>query len=812
LRADLNDLLQKDKIGSPYFKIDFEGRLRKLIKLNRMKSKSEKEKVELKKRLARILRIPGNKVCADCPETRPTWISFIKPQQNFALGSKVLASFVCLECAGLHRKLGTHICVVRSISHDQFDDKDVDCVEYSGNEVVNEIFEGHLQKSTMDGINIKPLLGAEVARRERFIRQKYVDLYFYRKRAHYQHISEVNKMISNARKPKSPGSSKSSPTKPSRKKISLFLNDEMSLESEKDAAGCSTTVGNTTITPTNTSRTRTITDRDDSNKSDSYKRRDKKRSKKRASSKKDKASKNHKKAHKKHSSKRRSKSKDLSDNLLEEEFPTIGETSAPAKQPNSSRDLKSKSQRKPSSGRRNSKENDDLSGMILVFDEESADSLDSPKREHRRSSRSKKNLSSSKKQAVDSSLNPNDQLKDFIKKPLVKCASESCDSRDPLATSFRDVRRSRSEITIDEIAKKRDLSISPGNLGKQRSSKIINLGASLTSIDRFSPVEEATECQNKRSNIRKLNCDGDSSQLRFHLPRDAGTGQKTSARNLTIPYLAPSPMSPISVEGIVSEETSYGFGENTIHNMSGTGEDNLISNLEDNSTEDGFRVINAEVPSDRSSSFKDNSWEDKGSFLLPFKNKKAIDGAIKNQSGRRYSCEMDKTLASFNIIFDEFYDINMSNRSIGNKSNRSDFREINRSNRSIGNKPSRIDFRDINQSNRSIGNKSNRSIMSIKSNKSIDNKSNRRISFEEVPLRINPQRSKNDLHRTQEVSQLKIKQTSKRQKKKSRSKNGKSNKKLSLRNQALLEEWRKLKCENQKKFVEFDTNFSNFHE
>ena len=143
----------------------------------------------------------------------------------------------------------------------------------------------------------------QVARRERFIRQKYVDLYFYRKRAHYQHISEINKMISNARKPKSAGSSKSSPMKPFRKKIILLRYDEKSVESDKDAAGCSTTVGNTTMTPTNTSRTRTITDRDDSNKSDSYKRRDKKRSKKRASSKKCKASKNRKKTQKKNSPK-----------------------------------------------------------------------------------------------------------------------------------------------------------------------------------------------------------------------------------------------------------------------------------------------------------------------------------------------------------------------------------------------------------------------------------------------------------------------------------------------------------------------------
>jgi len=773
-----------------------------------MKSKSEKEKIQLKKRLARILRISGNKVCADCPETRPTWISFIKPQQNFALGSKVLASFVCLECAGLHRKLGTHICVVRSISHDQFDDKDVNCAEYSGNDVVNEIFEGHLQKSTMDGINIKPLLGTEVARRERFIRQKYVDLYFYRKRAHYQHISEVNKTISNARKPKSPSSSKSSPTKPFRKKISLLRHDEMSIESDKDGAGCSTTVGNTTITPTNTSRRRTITDRDDSNKSDSYKRRDKKISKKRASSKKDKTSKNRKKAQKKNS-KRRFKSKDRTHNLPDEGFPTIGETTAPQEQLNSSKDLKSKNQRKPRSSRGNCKENDDLSGMILVFDEESSESLDSPKRERRRSSKSKKNLSSGKNQAVDSSKNPNDQLEEFIKKPLVKSASDIYDRRDPLATFVRDVKSSRSEITIDDITKKRDLSISPGNVGRQSSRKNIDLGANLNPIDQLSPGEKSKGCQNKSTNIRKFHGYMDSSQLKFHLSRHTGTGQKTSARNLMIPYLGPSPTSPISVEGIVSEETSYGFGENTIHNMSGTGENNLTTNLEDNGTEDGFRVIGSEVLSDRSSSFNDDSGEDRGSFFLPLKNKKKIDGAIKYQSGRRYSGEMDKTLEHFHIS-DEFHDTNMSNRSVGNKSNRSDFREINQSNISIDKKSSRSDFRDINQSSRSVDNKSNRSMISTKSNRSISNKSNASIYFEELPIRIKLKRSKNHFHRTPGEPQSKMKQTSKREKKKSLSENGKSDNKLSLRNQALLEEWRRLNCENQRKFVEFDTGFSNF--
>jgi hypothetical protein len=71
-----------------------------------MKPKDQDQE-DLKLRLVRIAKT--NKTCADCPEKRPTCVSLIQPQQNFALGSTILASFVCLECAGLHRKLGTHI-------------------------------------------------------------------------------------------------------------------------------------------------------------------------------------------------------------------------------------------------------------------------------------------------------------------------------------------------------------------------------------------------------------------------------------------------------------------------------------------------------------------------------------------------------------------------------------------------------------------------------------------------------------------------------------------------------------------------------
>jgi len=732
-----------------------------------MKSKTEKEKIELKKRLARALRIPCNKTCADCPETRPTWISFIKPQQNFALGSKVLASFVCLECAGLHRKLGTHICVVRSISHDQFESKDVESAEYSGNDVVNEIFEGHLQKSTMDGINIKPLLGAEVARRERFIRQKYVDLYFYRKRAHYQHIAEVNKMISNARKPKSTSSK-------SRKiKLTSFLHDEKSVKSEKDdkkSSGCSTTVGNTTITRTNTSRRRTVSDRDDSKRSDKHKSRDKKS--KRRSSKSGKPSSSRKKGQKKSSSQRRLKSKDSEDPMYERPSSErgterIGETSAQPNQPNIRKDLKLISSTMTGANRRDSKGNDDLSGMILVFDEESFESMESldRDRQRRRSSRdidhNKRNITTgaaSKRNTIQSQSVDGDHSKELTKKPLTKSSNESCDNRHPLATPSRDVRKSRSEITVDKITKK---------------------SVSARSLDFKSTTKK------------------DTPHLKAHLMLNATNMQRTDVGNMNIPYLNAFPMSPVSVEGIVSEETSYGFGDNTVNNMSGTGEMNKLSNHLDHNTEHGFRVIDSDTVSDRSSSCKGVSWEAKGSFSLPFKNKKATDGAIKNQSGKRSQSVENRLshrdqISATAIRAESCSDINKSNRSMGNKS---------KSNRSLGNRS----MGNKSKSSRSIGNKSvmsvsNTSIFSNKSNRSIGNRSNTSISINDPITRIHPRQPKSQVSLSCDSPPLKKKRSSKKQKgKKSRSKGSKSEKKLNMRNQALLDEWERLKTENQKK-------------
>lgn len=846
-----------------------------------MKSTSEQEKIDLKKRLARVLRVPSNKTCADCPEKRPTWISFIKPQQKFALGSKVLASFVCLECAALHRKLGTHICVVRSISHDQFEDKDVECAEYSGNEVVNEIFEGHLQKSTMDGINIKPVLGADVARRERFIRQKYVDLYFYRKRAHYQHISEVNKLMASVRKPFKSGSKPPSPTKPFRKKLKMFLHDENSASGrDMSTLGCSTTVGNTTTT--NTSRTRTITDRDDSNRSDylAQTRRSKKSSKKR-SSKSGKTSNRSKKSQKKSTSQRRLKLKDQTDPMFGMPFNEggiirIGESSVPTKQATMRKDLKLKEQEPTNTGTTNHHHNDrernDLSGMILVFDEDSFDSMESPQRErrsfgdfevYRRSDT--KSASSNKKPTIDSHKIQNDRLQGFTKKPLIKTTSEGCDDRDKPATSLH--RRSRSdEITIDEISRKRDGSLSPGSLAGRKVLSIRNLNSS---NDRSSEPEIETETGNQNSSAKKSNVvspDQGTTPLIAHLSKDPNMIQNTSSRNLKIPYLDPSPTSPISVEGFISEETSYGFGDHTVNNMSGTGDNNEKSNLEDNSTINGFRVIDSETVLKQ------------GSFTEKFKNKKETDGAIKSQSGR--SLNRSNDIDAGWDQSDDYNEINKSNRSIGNNNNRSSrsignktnmsggvdepatrqlpksqatmdcdspiSKKKKKSSRSLTNKsnmslsvdepatrkisrrpksqermdsdspPSKKTKKKKKKSSRSLGNKSNRSLGTDehaarkKSSRSLSNKSNKSLGTDGYVARKKSRRPKSQENiDCDSPSAMKDRPSKKRAKKKGRKSRSKSTSKgenIHTRNRALLDEWERLKDENQREFERMRTD------
>lgn len=51
-----------------------------------------------------------NRVCADCNAPNPEWTSFN------------LGVLICLECSGVHRKLGVHISKVRSLKLDKWEE------------------------------------------------------------------------------------------------------------------------------------------------------------------------------------------------------------------------------------------------------------------------------------------------------------------------------------------------------------------------------------------------------------------------------------------------------------------------------------------------------------------------------------------------------------------------------------------------------------------------------------------------------------------------------------------------------------------
>ena len=103
-----------------------------------------------------IRSVPGNDRCADCSAKNPGWASWN------------LGIFLCMRCAALHRKLGTHISKVKSLSMDSWSAEQVDNMKTVGNTASNKTFNPHNVRA-----NIPVDIDEVEAAMEKHIRQKY---------------------------------------------------------------------------------------------------------------------------------------------------------------------------------------------------------------------------------------------------------------------------------------------------------------------------------------------------------------------------------------------------------------------------------------------------------------------------------------------------------------------------------------------------------------------------------------------------------------------------------------------------------------
>ena len=130
-----------------------------IVATNESKSSKIQETVGMGREriIAKILKAG---FCADCGHSDACWVS---------LNSLVL---LCLECSGIHRKLGPNVSKVRSLKLDNLGSETVEMFREVGTGSVNQIWEA---EAPMSG---KPGGESKGEAKERWIKRKYVDREF----------------------------------------------------------------------------------------------------------------------------------------------------------------------------------------------------------------------------------------------------------------------------------------------------------------------------------------------------------------------------------------------------------------------------------------------------------------------------------------------------------------------------------------------------------------------------------------------------------------------------------------------------------
>eukprot|EP00934_Nitzschia_sp_Nitz4_P007526 Nitzschia sp. Nitz4//scaffold12_size214221//35243//36390//NITZ4_001484-RA/size214221-augustus-gene-0.23-mRNA-1//-1//CDS//3329534972//7516//frame0 len=78
-----------------------------------------------------LRKLPGNDCCIDCDSPDPEWASIS------------LGIFLCLQCSGQHRALGTHVSKVRSVRLDTWTEEQVELMRCGGNSQCKKFLEEH---------------------------------------------------------------------------------------------------------------------------------------------------------------------------------------------------------------------------------------------------------------------------------------------------------------------------------------------------------------------------------------------------------------------------------------------------------------------------------------------------------------------------------------------------------------------------------------------------------------------------------------------------------------------------------------------